>query len=183
MYHLFVGSIVKKDCTLTRVPLASFTYLFIFFFSFSCTQLKTYGIQGPGIESELKLRPTPQLWQGRILNPLHHTRDQACPSTEKSWIIKSSASSSPLSVMIRVRQWNCTVPCGDVLGTKAFPGYPLLICRIKASALLDLPRVPKGRCKHILIWEIETVKTKEEQSRNYKAVIKAWFWLFLKGYK
>ena len=44
-------------------------------------------VPGPGIESEPKLQPTPQLQQYRILNPLHRARDQTSASTETNWII------------------------------------------------------------------------------------------------
>ena len=33
-------------------------------------------VPGPGIESELQMQPTPQLWQRQILNSLRWARDQ-----------------------------------------------------------------------------------------------------------
>ena len=34
------------------------------------------GVPRPGIKSEPQLQPTPQLWQGQILNPLFQAEDQ-----------------------------------------------------------------------------------------------------------
>ena len=45
-----------------------------FFFFFSCPV--TYGVPRPGIRSEPRLHPKPQLQQHWILNPLHRARDQ-----------------------------------------------------------------------------------------------------------
>ena len=42
-----------------------------------------------GTESELHLRPTPQLRQYWILNPLYWARDRTCASTETKWIINT----------------------------------------------------------------------------------------------
>ena len=49
---------------------------------FGC--LKAYGVQGPGIRSEPKLRPTPQLQQHRILNPLCQARIEPASQTPKT---------------------------------------------------------------------------------------------------
>lgn len=46
---------------------------FFFFFFGGPT---AYGVLGSGIESKPELQPIPQLWQRRILNPLHHARNQ-----------------------------------------------------------------------------------------------------------
>ena len=44
----------------------------VFFFFFLRSRLRRMEVPGPGIESDLQLRPSPQLlWQRQILNPLH----------------------------------------------------------------------------------------------------------------
>ena len=63
--------------------LACYFFLFLFF------QLHPWDLEfpGPGIESELELRPAPQLQQCRILNPLHWAGDQTLISMETKQII------------------------------------------------------------------------------------------------
>ena len=49
---------------------------FIFFFFFGCPTAN--GVSRPEIRSELPSKPTPQLRQCRILNPLYWARDRTC---------------------------------------------------------------------------------------------------------
>ena len=51
------------------------------------TRFPFMDVPGPGIESELELRPMPQLQQCWILNPLCQARDRTGASTEISQII------------------------------------------------------------------------------------------------
>lgn len=41
----------------------------------------------PGLESELQLQPTPQLWKCCILSLLHHSRNSLVPGILLSWIL------------------------------------------------------------------------------------------------
>ena len=57
------------------------SFLFFSFFSFF-GRPAAYGVAGSGIRSKPKLQPMPQLWQSRILKPLHWARDWTCiPAT------------------------------------------------------------------------------------------------------
>ena len=52
-------------------------FFFFFFFPFSFLAIP-HGVPGPGIRSELKSWPKPQVWQRQILNPLCQAQDQTC---------------------------------------------------------------------------------------------------------
>ena len=44
-------------------------------------------VPGLGVELELQLHPTPQPWQGQILNALNDTRDQTCIFMDASQVL------------------------------------------------------------------------------------------------
>ena len=59
--------------------------IWLYFFPLFLGHLKTYGVPGPGIRSELQLRPKLQLQQCRILNPLCWAGDWTCVPVLPRW--------------------------------------------------------------------------------------------------
>ena len=59
---------------------------------------------GPGVETKLEVRPTPQLQQHWILNPLCWAGDQSRDSTETIWIINTlhHCGNSPILLLIKI---------------------------------------------------------------------------------
>ena len=68
---------------------------FVFVFVLPC--LQHIEVPGPGTESELQLRPTPQLQQHWILNPVHWAKYQIHETTaETMWHHSGNSSASTL---------------------------------------------------------------------------------------
>ena len=89
-------------------------------------------VHWPGIESELQLRPMPQLQQRWILNPLSQARNRTCASSE------TMPDAFYFFLFLGLHLWHMEVPRLGVKLELQLPAYGTATATPDASCICDL---------------------------------------------